>query len=60
MQVVAAGPFVKPLRSCFLDGLQVAAGATWGKRNIQWSKGDGIAFLAYAEAGFYLGLVTIW
>jgi len=42
VKVVAEGPFVKPPRSCFLDGLQVATGATWGKRNIEWSESDAI------------------
>ena len=35
VEVVAEGPFAKPPTSCFLDGLQVATGATWGKRNIE-------------------------
>ena len=42
MNVVVEGPFVKPPRSCLLDGVQVATGATWGKRNIAWGKGDAI------------------
>lgn len=40
--VVAVGPFVKPPRSCFLDGLQVSTGATLGKRNLKWVKSDEI------------------
>jgi formylmethanofuran dehydrogenase subunit E len=42
LEVTAEGPFVKPPQSCFLDGLQVATGATWGKRNLHWAKGDEI------------------
>ncbi len=37
VDVVCEGPFVKPPKSCFLDGLQVATGATLGKRNIHWA-----------------------
>jgi len=59
VQVVATGPSVKPPCSCFPDGLQVATGVTWGKRDIEWVEGDGLAFLAYAEAVFYLDLVTV-
>ncbi len=44
VEVVAEGPFVKPPVSCFLDGLQVSTGATWGKRNIDWVKRDGDGF----------------
>ena len=36
MEVTCEGPFVKPPKSCFLDGLQVATGATLGKRNLHW------------------------
>ncbi len=45
VEVVAEGPFVKPPISCFLDGLQVATGATWGKRNIDWVKKDTADFV---------------
>jgi len=34
VEVICEGPFVKPPKSCFLDGLQVATGATLGKRNL--------------------------
>ena len=34
LEVTAQGPFERPPRSCFLDGLQVSTGATWGKGNI--------------------------
>jgi len=37
--VVTVGPFVKPPRSCFLDGLQVSTGATLGKWNLKWVNG---------------------
>jgi formylmethanofuran dehydrogenase subunit E len=37
VDVTASGPFAKPPNSCFLDGLQVSTGATWGKRNIRWN-----------------------
>lgn len=38
LKVVCEGPFAKPPRSCFLDGLQVSTGATMGKRNLDWVK----------------------
>ena len=34
IEVTAQGPFAKPPQSCILDGLQVATGATLGKRNL--------------------------
>ena len=34
VEVICEGPFLKPPKSCFLDGLQVATGATLGKRNL--------------------------
>lgn len=40
LEVLALGPFEVPPKSCLLDGLQVATGATWGKRNIDWQKAD--------------------
>jgi len=42
VQVTCEGPCVKPPKSCFLDGLQVATGATLGKRNLSWEEADGI------------------
>jgi formylmethanofuran dehydrogenase subunit E len=39
VEVTCEGPFVKPPNSCFLDGLQVATGATLGKRNLHWNPG---------------------
>ena len=38
VEVTCEGPFTKPPKSCFLDGLQVATGATLGKRNLHWAK----------------------
>ena len=40
VDVTVEGPFVKPPRSCFLDGLQVSTGATLGKRNLKWVKAE--------------------
>lgn len=42
LTVEVEGPFSQPPRSCFLDGVQVATGATWGKRNIVWKDADAI------------------
>jgi len=42
VEVTCHGPFGKPPKSCFLDGLQVATGATLGKRNLHWVQGDDI------------------
>ncbi|MDW8079774.1 MAG: formylmethanofuran dehydrogenase subunit E family protein [Thermoguttaceae bacterium] len=36
VEVYCLGPFEKPPAACFLDGVQLATGATWGKRNIAW------------------------
>ena len=38
VDVVCQGPFIKPPKSCFLDGLQVATGATLGKRNLHCAR----------------------
>jgi formylmethanofuran dehydrogenase subunit E len=35
IRLTAQGPFDHPPISCFLDGLQVATGATLGKRNLE-------------------------
>lgn len=43
VDVTVAGPLVKPPTSCFLDGVQVSTGATWGKRNIHWTENDHIS-----------------
>ena len=37
------GPFAQPPQACFLDGLQVATGATLGKRTLHWVQADRIA-----------------
>ena len=34
IEVTAQGPFAEPPKSCVLDGLQLATGATLGKRNL--------------------------
>jgi formylmethanofuran dehydrogenase subunit E len=41
--VTCIGPFDAPPNSCFLDGLQLGTGATLGKRNLTWVKGEEIA-----------------
>jgi formylmethanofuran dehydrogenase subunit E len=40
VEVICEGPLAKPPQSCFLDGVQVATGATLGKRNLQWTQAD--------------------
>jgi len=40
VEVTCEGPLAKPPQSCFLDGVQVATGATLGKRTIQWVQAD--------------------
>lgn len=42
LEVIVEGPFAQPPKSCFLDGVQVATGATWGKRNIEWKPAEQI------------------
>ena len=42
VQVRCQGPFDRPPKSCFLDGLQVATGATLGKRNLDWEGGKAV------------------
>jgi formylmethanofuran dehydrogenase subunit E len=42
VKVTCGGPFDRPPRSCFLDGLQVATGATLGKRNLHWKREEAI------------------
>lgn len=42
VEVTCEGPFAKPPQACFLDGLQVATGATMGKRTLNWVQADGI------------------
>ena len=36
VEVTCEGPFANPPASCFLDGVQIATGATMGKRNLHW------------------------
>jgi len=43
IRVTCCGPFDKPPKACFLDGVQVATGATLGKRNLDWVPGKKIA-----------------
>jgi formylmethanofuran dehydrogenase subunit E len=43
VEVVCEGPFARPPQACLLDGLQVATGATWGKRTLQWVQADRVA-----------------
>ncbi len=40
VEVTCEGPLAKPPQSCFLDGVQVATGATLGKQNLQWTPAD--------------------
>jgi formylmethanofuran dehydrogenase subunit E len=42
VEVTCEGPLVEPPQSCFLDGLQVATGATVGKRNLHWVRSEEI------------------
>jgi len=43
VEVTCEGPFAQPPQACFLDGLQVATGATLGKRTLHWVQADRIA-----------------
>jgi formylmethanofuran dehydrogenase subunit E len=40
VEVRCEGPLAKPPQACFLDGVQVATGATLGKRTLQWVQAD--------------------
>ena len=42
VEVTCEGPMAKPPQACFLDGVQVATGATLGKRTLQWVQADQI------------------
>jgi formylmethanofuran dehydrogenase subunit E len=42
VEVTCEGPMVKPPQACFLDGIQVATGATMGKRTLTWVQADQI------------------
>ena len=43
VEVTCEGPLAKPPQSCFLDGVQVATGATLGKQTLQWVLADRLA-----------------
>jgi formylmethanofuran dehydrogenase subunit E len=42
VEVTCEGPMAKPPQACFLDGVQVATGATMGKRTLHWVHADQI------------------
>jgi len=42
VEVTCEGPFAKPPQACFLDGVQVATGATMGKRTLNWVQAERI------------------
>lgn len=42
VEVTCEGPLAKPPQACFLDGVQVATGATMGKRTLNWVQADRI------------------
>jgi formylmethanofuran dehydrogenase subunit E len=42
VEVTCEGPMAKPPQACFLDGVQVATGATMGKRTLTWVQADHI------------------
>jgi formylmethanofuran dehydrogenase subunit E len=42
VEVTCEGPMAKPPQACFLDGVQVATGATMGKRTLAWVQADKI------------------
>jgi len=42
VEVTCEGPMAKPPQACFLDGVQVATGATMGKRTLYWVPADQI------------------
>jgi formylmethanofuran dehydrogenase subunit E len=43
VEVTCEGPMAQPPQACFLDGLQVATGATLGKRTLTWVPAGQIA-----------------
>ena len=43
VDVTVEGPLALPPQACFLDGLQVATGATLGKRNLKWVEAPRLA-----------------
>jgi formylmethanofuran dehydrogenase subunit E len=42
VEVTCEGPMAKPPQACFLDGVQVATGATMGKRSLHWAQAEQI------------------
>jgi len=50
LDVVVEGPFEKPPKACFLDGVQLGTGATLGKRNLQWRSAEQIAVIVTNRA----------
>ncbi len=42
VEVTCEGPMARPPQACFLDGIQVATGATMGKRTLVWVQSDQI------------------
>lgn len=42
VEVTCEGPLAKPPQACFLDGVQVATGATMGKRTLHWTEAERI------------------
>ena len=43
VDVTVEGPLALPPQACFLDGIQVATGATLGKRNLKWVEAPRLA-----------------
>ena len=43
IEIRVEGPLALPPQACFLDGLQVATGATLGKRNLKWVEAPRVA-----------------
>jgi hypothetical protein len=42
VEVTCEGPLARPPQACFLDGVQVATGATLGKRTLHWVQAERI------------------
>ena len=43
VDVTVEGPLALPPQACFLNGIQVATGATLGKRNLKWTEAPRLA-----------------
>jgi formylmethanofuran dehydrogenase subunit E len=43
VEITVEGPLALPPQACFLDGIQVATGATLGKRNLKWTEARQLA-----------------